>query len=44
MIRRTAPAGAGTTCVKKCLDAGATAVFVSEQATDMFEVEGATKK
>jgi hypothetical protein len=29
----------GTTCVKKCLSEGATPVFVSEQAKDMFEVK-----
>jgi hypothetical protein len=30
----------GTTCVKKCLDRGVAAVFVSEQARGMFAVNG----
>jgi hypothetical protein len=29
----------GTACVKKCLTEGATPVFVSEQAKDMYEVK-----
>jgi hypothetical protein len=30
----------GTSCVKRCLDKGATAVFISEQTKTMFEVKG----
>jgi hypothetical protein len=30
----------GTACVKKCLDEGATAVFISEQARAIYEVRG----
>jgi hypothetical protein len=30
----------GTACVKKCLDEGAPAVFISEQAKGIYEVRG----
>ena len=30
----------GTACVKKCLDEGATAVFISEQARAIYDVRG----
>jgi hypothetical protein len=30
----------GTACVKKCLDEGAPAVFISEQARAIYEVRG----
>ena len=30
----------GTACVKKCLDEGARAVFISEQAKAIYEVRG----
>jgi hypothetical protein len=30
----------GTACVKKCLDEGATPVFISEQARSIYEVRG----
>jgi hypothetical protein len=30
----------GTACVKRCLEKGATAVFISEETKTMFEVKG----
>jgi hypothetical protein len=37
-VRDDAPRPNGTACVKKCLDGGATAVFISEQAKAVFDV------
>jgi hypothetical protein len=35
-----APRPNGTACVKKCLDEGSPAVFISEQAKGIYEVRG----
>jgi len=37
-VRDDTPRPNGTVCVKKCLDGGATPVFISEQAKAVFDV------